>query len=66
MKGYKKEEIPASVVNKVNPILNDPSFDMESIKKSSEAMVCIVKWAIAMMKYYELLKIVNPKREQVK
>ena len=66
MINYNKDNIPESVVKKVNPILQDPSFDLQSIKNSSEALVGIVKWSQAMMKYYELLKIVNPKREQVK
>lgn len=66
MINYNKDNIPESVVRKVNPILQDPNFDIQSIKNSSEALVGIVKWSQAMMKYYELLKIVNPKREQVK
>jgi dynein heavy chain len=63
---YDKENISKEVVKKVNPILNDPSFDAQSIKNASTALLGIYKWAVAMMKYYELLKIVNPKREQVK
>ena len=62
---YDKEHIPESVVKKVNIILNNPEFSLESVKGSSEALLGICKWAMAMVKYYELLKIVNPKRAKV-
>jgi dynein heavy chain len=63
---YDKEHIEPSVVKNVNKIIQDPSFSLEAIKGSSEALLGICKWAMAMVKYYELLKVVNPKREKVK
>lgn len=65
MINYNKEHISESVVKKVKAILNNPAFTLEDIKKSSEALVGMVKWSMAMMKYHDLLKIVNPKREKV-
>ena len=38
---------------------------MEKIKAASEALLGITKWVKAMMKYHDLLKIVNPKRAKV-
>jgi len=49
----------------VNAILDHPDFNPDAIKKASEALLGICKWSMAMMKYYELLKIVNPKRAKV-
>lgn len=63
---YDKEHISKEVVKKVNVILKDPTFNHEAVKNASEALIGIVKWAEAMMLYYEILKIVNPMREQVK
>ena len=63
---YDKEHIEPSVVKNVKKIIEDPSFALDAIKNSSEALLGICKWAMAMVKYYELLKIVNPKREKVK
>ena len=65
MMTYDKENIPDRVVKNVNSILNSPTFNPDDIKKASEALLGICKWAMAMMKYYELLKIVNPKRAKV-
>jgi len=45
--------------------LNNPNFSLDAVRSAFEALFGICKWAIAMMKYHELLKIVNPKREKV-
>lgn len=65
MQTYDKENIPERVVKNVNAIIGSPEFKPDDIKKASEALLGICKWAMAMMKYYELLKIVNPKRAKV-
>jgi len=46
-------------------VFADPAFSFDAVKGASEAMLGVRKWANAMMKYHELLKIVNPKREKV-
>lgn len=66
MKEYDKESIPESVVGRVNKIIASEDFTMEKVKSASSALVAILKWSDAMMKYHELLKIVNPKRAKVK
>mmetsp|Transcript_3710 Transcript_3710/g.4951 ORF Transcript_3710/g.4951 Transcript_3710/m.4951 type:complete len:288 (+) Transcript_3710:1626-2489(+) len=47
-------------------MLASPSFSMTDIAQASAALMGIMKWVQAMMKYHELLKIVNPKREKVR
>jgi len=66
MKEYDKEGITEATVTRVNKILVSEDFTMEKVKSASSALVAILKWSDAMMKYHELLKIVNPKREKVK
>lgn len=66
MKDYDKESIPETTVTRVNKILVSDDFTMEKVKSASGALVAILQWSDAMMKYHELLKIVNPKRAKVK
>lgn len=65
MIAYDKDNIDEKVVRKVNSMLASPSFSMSDIAQASNALVGIMKWVQAMMKYHELLKIVNPKRAKV-
>ena len=62
---YKKDNIAEKIVKDVNKIIEDPEFSLEKIKTASEALLGIAKWVKAMMKYHDLLKIVNPKRQKV-
>lgn len=62
---YDKENITDKCVKNVRSIIDKPEFSLEDVKKANSAMEGICKWAIAMMKYYDLLKIVNPMREKV-
>lgn len=65
MMKYDKENITEKCVKAVNGIISKPEFSLEDVRKANSAMEGICKWAMAMMKYYELLKIVNPMREKV-
>ena len=62
---YDKENISEKCVKNVRAIIDKPEFSLEDVKKANSAMEGICKWAMAMMKYYDLLKIVNPMREKV-
>jgi dynein heavy chain len=65
MADYDKENIPESTVKKVNAILQMPTMTPEAIKGASGALAGVFKWSAVMMKYHELLKIVNPRRIKV-
>ena len=62
---FDKDHIDEKIVRKVNAMLSSPSFSMTDIAQASGALMGIMKWVQAMMKYHELLKIVNPKRARV-
>ena len=62
---YDKENIKERTVKNVRAILDAPTFSLEDIRNTNKALEGICKWAQAMMKYYDLLKIVNPMRENV-
>jgi len=63
MANYDKENIPEATVKKVNAILTTLTF--EGVKGASGALAGVYKWSAVMMKYHELLKIVNPRRIKV-
>jgi len=65
MADYDKENIPEATVKKVNAILNLPEMNIEAVKSASGALAGVYKWSAVMMKYHELLKIVNPRRIKV-
>jgi dynein heavy chain, axonemal len=62
---YDKDNIAESVVAKVQPFMDNPSFDPEAVKKSSLAAAGICKWVRAMIIYERVAKLVGPKREQL-
>jgi len=66
LKQYDREHIEDKVIKKVRPILNGEDFTVAKAEKAANALVGINKWANAMVSYYDLLKIVNPKRQKVK
>jgi len=65
LKDYDRENIPESTVKRTNAILKTDDFTYEKVKQAVGALIAIYKWVQAMMKYHELLKVVNPKREKV-
>lgn len=65
MSKYDKEHIPEKTVKAVKAIVEAPTFDLADVRKANQAMEGICKWSMAMMQYYDLLKIVNPMREKV-
>jgi dynein heavy chain len=66
MTDFDKEHQSEGAVKKVNAILNTPGFTAEKVKGSSSALSGVYRWAGVMVKYHELLKIVNPRRAKVK
>ena len=46
----------------VKPHLGDPNFEPEVVAKSSKAAMGLCKWVRAMMLYYDVSKVVGPKR----
>ena len=54
---YDKENITEKTVKAVRAITDKPEFSLEDVRKANAAMEGICKWAMAMMKYYDLLKI---------
>lgn len=59
---YPKENISPEIINKIQPLLNDPDFVPEKIKTASSAAEGICKWVIAICKFDIIYKEITPKR----
>uniref|UniRef100_A0A8C9ZPR8 Dynein axonemal heavy chain 1 n=1 Tax=Sander lucioperca TaxID=283035 RepID=A0A8C9ZPR8_SANLU len=60
---YDKENIPDSVINIVQPYIDNEEFQPASIAKVSTACTSICQWVRAMHKYHFVSKAVGPKRQ---
>ncbi|XP_025097584.1 dynein heavy chain 1, axonemal-like [Pomacea canaliculata] len=63
---YDKENIPDSVISKIQPYMENENFMPEAIQKVSKACTSICQWVRAMHTYHFVSKAVAPKREALK
>jgi dynein heavy chain, axonemal len=62
---YDKDKIPAKVLKKLKKYVNDPKFEPDLIAKKSVAGKSICMFVLAMDKYAEVKKIVEPKEAKL-
>lgn len=60
---FDKDNIPDSIITKVEPYIQDPNFTPVQIEKSSKACTAICMWARAMHTYHFVAKGVEPKKK---
>lgn len=60
---YDKDNIDPSIVQRVTPLMDLPEMAQDRISSVSQALAPVRVWIVAMLKYNETLKIVNPLRE---
>merc|ERR1719159_1046234 len=65
---YKKDEMKEKQIKKIRELLNKEKevFEGEKMKNVSKAGYGLLQWVIAMVKYYDVAKTVEPKRRLVK
>jgi len=63
LSSYDKDNIAPSVVQKLLPLLDDPGFDPENVKKASCAAYKLCVWMRALIAYDRVAKEISPKRE---
>eukprot|EP00794_Sanderia_malayensis_P012733 gene12733-14038_t len=63
---YDKDNIADSVIQKIQPYIDNEDFQPVAISKVSRACTSICQWARAMHKYHFVAKNVAPKREALK
>lgn len=59
---YEKDHIAPAIIEKARPMLELEVMSEAKIKNASNALVAVRVWICAMIKYHDVLKIVNPKR----
>merc|ERR1719171_2961660 len=60
---YDKENIPDSVIKKIEPYIHREDFDPAAIRKASVACEAMCMWVGAMYKYNTVAKAVEPKKQ---
>ncbi|GMH70086.1 hypothetical protein TrRE_jg13191 [Triparma retinervis] len=65
LKKYDKDNIPESVIKKVEPFMTDENFTPKMIEKASKACTAICMWARAMYKYHTVAISVAPKKAKL-
>lgn len=59
---YDRDNIPDSLVAKVEPMMQREEVSEKKVQVASQALLPVRIWIAAMIKYHEVLKVVNPKR----
>ncbi|XP_024523426.1 dynein heavy chain 1, axonemal [Selaginella moellendorffii] len=62
---FDRENIQEATIQKIEPYLALETFTPEQVARVSKACTSICMWVRAMHQYYQVLKIVRPKREQL-
>ena len=60
---YDKDNLPDSVIQKIEPYINSEAFTPAAISKVSKACTSICQWVRAMHKFHFVNRSVAPKRE---
>ena len=63
---YDKDNMKASVINKVQKLLKKENWDVAKIKKASVPAGVVATWVEAMETFYRVNLVVIPKKEQLK
>jgi dynein heavy chain len=59
---YDKDNIPAAVIKKIEPIIGHPDFNPAKVEKVSSACKAMCQWTCAMHTYHTISVEVEPKR----
>ena len=62
---FDKDSIPESVIDKIQPLINNEDFTPEKISTVSKACTAVCTWVHAMNTYYFIARDVEPKRQKL-
>ncbi|KAF8278750.1 Inner arm dynein 5-1 [Trypanosoma cruzi] len=65
LQNYKRDELTERVVRSIQKYIKNPDFQPEEVAKSSKACKSLSMWVLAINNYYEVVKVVAPKRERL-
>lgn len=62
---FDKDGLTEKMIRSIQKYVNHPEFQPEVVKKSSLACKSLAAWVIAINKYYEVVKVVAPKKQRL-
>ena len=65
LQNYKRDDISERTIRQLQKYINNPEFKPEEVAKSSKACKSMCSWVIAINNYYEVTRVVIPKKEQL-
>jgi dynein heavy chain len=64
LKTYPRDSMPEELIRKVSPLMEEEIMAEAKVKNASSALLYVRVWVVAMITYYETLKVVNPLRSE--
>ncbi|CAJ1027078.1 Dynein heavy chain, N-terminal region 2/Hydrolytic ATP binding site of dynein motor region/AAA domain (dynein-related subfamily)/Dynein heavy chain AAA lid domain/P-loop containing dynein motor region/AAA+ lid domain/P-loop containing dynein motor region D4/Microtubule-binding stalk of dynein motor/ATP-binding dynein motor region/Dynein heavy chain region D6 P-loop domain/Dynein heavy chain C-terminal domain containing protein, putative [Leishmania lindenbergi] len=65
LQNYKRDDISEKTIKSIQKYIKNPDFQPEEVAKSSKACKSLSMWVMAMNNYYEVVKVVAPKRARL-
>ncbi|KPI87221.1 putative dynein heavy chain [Leptomonas seymouri] len=65
LQNYKRDELTEKIIKALQKYINNPDFQPDEVAKSSKACKSLAMWVLAMNNYYEVVKVVAPKRARL-
>ncbi|TPP41138.1 Dynein heavy chain and region D6 of dynein motor family protein [Leishmania donovani] len=65
LQNYKRDDLSEKTIKAIQKYINNPDFQPEEVAKSSKACKSLAMWVMAMNNYYEVVKVVAPKRARL-
>ena len=66
LQNYAKDEITPKMISKIKSFFKNPDLNVDNMKNISKAGAGLLVWVIAIMKYYDVAKNVEPLKQKVK
>ncbi|KAJ0394425.1 hypothetical protein P43SY_010922 [Pythium insidiosum] len=66
LKEYEKDKISSKMIAKIKTFFKNPDLNVENMKSISRAGAGLLVWVVAIVKYHEVAKNVEPLRQKVK
>ncbi|TMW57276.1 hypothetical protein Poli38472_003201 [Pythium oligandrum] len=66
LKEYEKDKISSKMITKIKTFFKNPDLNVENMKSISRAGSGLLVWVVAIVKYYEVARNVEPLRQKVK
>ncbi|CCW70167.1 unnamed protein product [Phytomonas sp. Hart1] len=65
LQNYQRDELTEKMIRSIQKYVNNPDFQPDEVAKSSKACRSLSLWVLAINNYYEVVKVVAPKRKRL-